>query len=113
MARRKKDRKVKKGIDYDKLVKIWNALVEAGDWMHIAGIARKTGINECTVRYYLDKYLKIGIEETRIDPKIKLRLVRIKPGVKLENILKALNLIKKVRSEIKDQSITSAFRPKH
>jgi len=112
MKKHKKARKVQKGIDYEKLVKIWNALVEAGDWIHIAGIARKTGINECTVRWYLDKYLKIGIDETRIYPKIKLRLVKVKPGIKLENIVKALNSIKQIRTEIKDHSISSAFKRK-
>ena len=99
IANLKRDRKVKSGIDYSKLVKIWNALAEAGDWLHIAEISRRTNIDECTVRWYLDRYLNKAIDEQRIHPTIKLRLVKLKPGMDLEHYIKALKVIKEGKAD--------------
>jgi hypothetical protein len=95
----KKDRAVRRGIDYKKLGKIWNVLTQDGSWLHIAEIARRTGINECTIRWYLDKYLKDAVEEERVGPKIKLRLIRIKPGLNLQSYLKALKYIDGIKKQ--------------
>ncbi len=93
--KRKHDRKVAKGIDYEKLAKIWYVI---GDWIHVAEISRRTKINESTVRWYLDKYLNNAIEQERISPTIKLRLVRLKPNMDLKSYIKALELIRKVKT---------------
>ena len=98
----KRDRKIKKGFDVEKISKIWNALSENKDWIHIAEIARRTGIDECTVRWYLDHYLKNAIEEERIVPTIRLRLVRIKPDLEIGSYIKALKFIKAVKSNGKE-----------
>lgn len=103
----KHDRKVRRGIDYDKLGRIWAVLAGAGDWLHVAEIARRTGINEVTVRWYLDRRMAAAIESQRIAPTIKLRLVRLKPGIQLPGFLKAMNLIKVVKE---DQKIQTALR---
>ena len=98
----KRDRKVRSGFDIEKLTKIWNVLAENKDWIHIAEISRRTDIDECTVRWYLDHYLKNAIEEERIVPTIRLRLVRIKPGLEIGSYIKALKFIKEVKSNGKE-----------
>lgn len=95
----KRNRKVGKGFDIEKLTKIWNTLAENSDWMHVAEISRRSSIDECTVRWYLDNYLKDAIEEERIVPTIRLRLVRLKVGLSLESYVNALNYIKKIKSD--------------
>jgi len=94
---KKRNREVRKGIDYKKLSKIWDVLSQDGNWLHVAEISRRSNIDECTVRWYLDHYLKDAIEEERIGPKIKLRLVRLKAGIELESYIKALNYINKIK----------------
>ena len=96
----KRDRKVRNGYDIEKLARIWKALAENNDyWLHVAEISRVTGINECTVRLYLNKYLRDAIEEQQILPKVRLRLVRLKPGMDLASYLKALRLIRGVKED--------------
>jgi len=93
----KRNRKVKTGFDIEKIAKIWKVLAEAGDWLHIAEISRRTNIHEATVRWYLDHYLDKAIEEERIVPKIRLRMVRLKPEMNFESFIRALRLIKEVK----------------
>ncbi len=104
----KRDRTTFKGPDHAKITKIWAVLATRNDWVHVAFIARQTGIHEATVRWYLDKYLAAAIEETHIDPSIRLRLVKLKPGIKLSGFLKAMELIKNV----KETPIQTAFSPR-
>ena len=94
----KRDRKVRRGFDIGKLTQIWNVLAQNGDWLHVAEISRRTKIDECTVRWYLDHYLKDAINEERIVPTIRLRMVRLKPNIDLNSYIKALNFIKEVKS---------------
>lgn len=93
----KRNRTIRSGIDYDKLAKIWNVLAEAGDWIHVAEISRRSKIHEATVRWYLDHYFKGVIEEARIVPTIRLRMVKLKPNAKFDSLVKALELIKEVK----------------
>jgi len=95
----KRDRKVKKGFDIEKLTKIWNVLAENIDWIHVAEISRRTKINECTVRWYLDHYLKDAVDEEKIVPTIRLRLIRLKPNINLNSYIKALKFIRRIRAE--------------
>jgi len=94
----KRDRKVRKGFDIEKLTKIWNVLAQSGDWLHIAEISRRTNIHEATVRWYLDHYLKNAINEERIVPTIRLRMIRLKPNIDLNSYIKALKFIKEVKT---------------
>jgi hypothetical protein len=93
----KRDRKVGKGFDIEKLAKIWRTLAEDGNWLHVAEISRRTGIDECTIRWYLDHYLKDAVDEERIVPAIRLRMVRLKPNMELSSYIKALNFITKIK----------------
>lgn len=93
----KRDRRVRKGFDTYKIAKIWKALSEEGGWLHIAEIARRTKINQVTVRWYLDNYFKNIIEEQKIAPTIKIRLVRLKQGVDFIAFVRALELIKSIK----------------
>lgn len=95
----KRDRKVRRGFDVEKLTKIWNVLNENSDWLHIAEISRRTGIDDCTVRWYLDNYLKGAIDEEKIVPTIRLRLIKLKSGMSLESYIMALKLIRKVKTD--------------
>jgi response regulator of citrate/malate metabolism len=95
----KRNRKVGKGFDIEKLTKIWNVLAENNDWLHVAEISRRTNINECTIRWYLDRYLKNAIDEEKIVPTIRLRMVKLKPNIDLNSYVKALKFIKEIKSK--------------
>ena len=97
VKKKKHDRKVRKGIDYEKLVKIWRVL-ESNPVVYVAQIARQTKIPESTVRYYLDKYLDRAVENRNPLPAVKLRLISLKPNIKVENYVKALQMIEKKKS---------------
>jgi hypothetical protein len=88
-------------MDREKLVRIWRALegakAEREGWLHVADIARRTGINPVTVRWYLDHYLDQAIEEQQLLPGIRLRLVRLKPGYDLLGYLKARESIRNIK----------------
>lgn len=100
VARKKrshKDRKVKIGIDYSKVGKIWVVLTKAGDWIHISAIAKLSGLHESTVRYYLNNYFNFFIEEQRISDSIKLRLVRLKEGTTFDSFINYLRNVEKIK----------------
>jgi len=94
----KRDRKVKNGFDVEKIAKIWKILAENNDWLHIAEISRRTNIDECTVRWYLDHYLNKAVDEERIGPKIKLRLIKLKENIEFESFIKALSFINEIKN---------------
>jgi hypothetical protein len=99
-----RDRKVRKGYDLEKLTRIWKDLSEnSGYWLHVAELSRITGMNECTIRIYLNKSLKDATEEQKILPGIKLRLVRLKPDMDIGSYIKALNYIEDIKSGQKKQ----------
>ena len=98
-GRIKRDRGVSKGFDVNKLYKIWIILAQNGDWMHIAEISRRSGIHEATVRWYLDHYMRNAIDEQRIVPTIKLRLVRLKPNMDFKTYVKALDYINEIKKD--------------
>jgi hypothetical protein len=111
MPKRKisRDRRVRQGPDHHKLARIWHVLASASDWLHIAEIARRTGINQVTVRWYLDHHMRQALEQAHIVPAIRLRLVKLKPGVQLKDFVKAMELIKDIKRE-KIQSALSATK---
>jgi len=91
-----RDRKVRRGLDREKLVRIWKVL-ESGEWLHIAEIARQAGLNECTVRWYLNQYLNQAVEQQQIAPTIRLRMVRLKAGMDLVGYMTAMKTIAEVK----------------
>ncbi len=102
MQKIKRNRKVRRGMDIEKTARIWTILAQAGDWLHIAEISRRAGIDESTVRWYLDHYLDKAIDQERIVPGIKLRLVKLKPNMNFEVYIKTLNLIKQIKTDKND-----------
>jgi len=95
----KKDRKVRKGFDIEKIAKIWKVLNERNDWMYINEIARESGINEVTVRWYLDHYFQKFIEERKLSESIRVRFVKLKENISLENMIKTIKIIKSVKHD--------------
>ncbi len=93
----RRDRKIKKGVDYEKITKIWNALAESGDWLHIAEISRRTKINRVTVGWYIDHYFKNFIEEQTIIPSIKLRLVKLKHDADFKKLIKSIEVLNSIK----------------
>lgn len=95
------NRKVRCGLDKEKLILIWRVLEgakEEGGWLHIAEIARRTSINEVTVRWYLNHYLNQAIEEQQVLPaSIHLRLIRLKPGIDLAGYIQARKSIEDIK----------------
>lgn len=87
---KKKNRTVAKGIDFNKVMKIWAVLKDAGDWIHINEISRRARMNNVTVRWYLDKYFQTEIEEQRMTEKIKLRFARLKSTSNLPGFIRFL-----------------------
>lgn len=96
---KKHQRRIKSGFDIEKLRKIWRTLEAQDDYAHVSGLAALTGINQVTVRYYLDHYLAEVTESVRIVPSIRLRLVKLKPGVELERHLMFLKVRQLARSQ--------------
>lgn len=95
----RRDRKIKAGIDFNKVAKIWKVLAESPGWLHISEIARRCGIKGPTVRYYLNNYFANFINEQRINESIKLRLIELKEDAtwnRLVTYLKSVEAIKRV-----------------
>lgn len=99
----RRDRKVKKGVDYEKVTRIWNALAESTDWLHLAEVSRRTKINRVTVGWYLDHYFKNFIDEEAIIPSIKLRLVKLKQDADFKKLIKFIEVLNKIK-KIKEAS---------
>lgn len=91
-----KDRKIRKGVDWDKIQRILDVLKNAEDYLSMREISRRSKINENTVRYYLvnhiSKYLDC-LDFQEVIPGLRLKLVKIKKGYNAEGILKTLRII--------------------
>jgi len=98
MKRHRKNRTIRKGVDYQKLKKIWQTLAESGDWLHINEISRRTGINNVTVRWYIDHYLTNEIEEQKLSGTIRVRFIRLRTTANLTNLLRYLKTVEKIKN---------------
>lgn len=98
MKKHKKDRKVRRGIDYNKVAWIFKTLFEAEDWISMREIARRSGMKEGTTRYYLVKHLDRFLDVQEIIPGLRLKLVKLKPGVSLNKIIRWLKVKEKLKS---------------
>jgi hypothetical protein len=97
----RRNRGVFAGYDPSKIVAIWKVMAEYGDFLHVAEIARRANMNQVTVRWYLDKYLKQMVEERRLAPSIRFRAVKLKPNADLPGLLRSLEFIRSVKKERK------------
>lgn len=94
-----KDRKVKKGVDWDKVQKILGVLKNAEDYLSMREIGKRSKVNENTVRYYLINHIGKHLDcldFQEIIPGLRLKLVKIKKGYDAEGILRTLRTIKKI-----------------
>jgi predicted transcriptional regulator len=57
---------------------IWNGLCKRIRYAEAKHIAKKLGLNEATVKWYLNKYYKQGLLDMRIRPSNKIKRYRIK-----------------------------------
>lgn len=71
----------------ENIAKIYKCLAETTDWLWIREIARRTGLNHKTVSRLLDKYFSHFIDERYMEQPFKVRLVRLRENVTLENIM--------------------------
>lgn len=94
----KKDRKVRRGVDFNKVAKIFKTLFEAQDWMTMRRIAMVSGLKEGTTRHYLVKHLDKFIDVQEVVPDLRLKLVKLKPGVSYNRVEKWL----KIKEKLKD-----------
>ena len=94
--RHKKDRSVRKGIDYNKVAKIWKTLAEAEDYLSIRETARRSGLDESTTRRYISNYLERFVDVQEIIPGLRLKLIKLKAGISFESIVKWLRIKEKL-----------------
>ena len=81
------------------IAKIYKCLAESPDWLWIREIARRTGLNHKTVSRLLDNYFSHFINERPMEQPFRVRLVKLKENVTLENIM-TLAAIKEKFKEI-------------
>lgn len=93
------------GPDLKKALLITKVLIETKEWIWIRELARKCKMPLSTVHYYLEKHLNHFIEEINTSQFIsytekekypKLRLLKIKEDVSLENVVKWLKIKEKI-----------------
>ena len=80
------------------VIKIVKCLEEArSTWLWYREIARRCGLNHKTVSRLIEKYLKESvIEQEGVEPFMKIRMVRIKPGSNLNSIFRYLSVKQKI-----------------
>lgn len=80
---------------YEKCKKILLFLKNKEEWSWIRQIAKNTGIKPYNVSYLIDRYLwryldVVDTSDVYGEYGLKVKLVRLKPGINVENVLKAL-----------------------
>jgi len=82
------------------VIKIVKCLLEAKDtWLWYREVARRSGLNHTTVSRLIDKYLKESvIEQEGVPPFLKIKMVRLKPGVSAKSILNYLAVKRKIEA---------------
>jgi hypothetical protein len=83
----------KPGLDERKVASIVGVLSRYPDGIWLRKLAEETGLNHATVAKYVDRVLKLLIEDTRLGSGAKplLRVIRLKPAV-LEELAKGKDL---------------------
>ena len=93
------------GPDLRKALLIAKVLIETKEWIWIRELSRKSNLPLSTVHYYLEKHLNRFVEEINTSQFIsydeggkypKLRLLKIKDGVSLQNVVKWLKIKQKI-----------------
>jgi len=93
------------GPDVKKALLITKILIETKEWIWVRELARKCKMPLSTVHYYLEKHLNRFFDEINTSQFIsyedgekypKLRLLKIKDGVSLQNVVKWLKIKEKI-----------------
>lgn len=79
------------------VAKIYKCLVSSKDWLWIREIARRTGLNHKTVSRILSNYFSHFIDERVLESPFRVRLIKLKEDVKLENIYTYIILKEKIK----------------
>ena len=79
------------------IAKIYKCLANAKDWLWLREIARRTNLNHKTVGRILDKYFSHFIDERILETPFRVRLIKLKEGVSLENIYTFIILKEKLK----------------
>lgn len=97
----------KAGFDKNKVNAILQVLIANSDGIWLRRIAKETGLHPSTVSKYIDGILRPLVEDTALgDKKPFLRVIRLKAvvmeklqeGKDLEQILKFLEVVNKIRN---------------
>lgn len=86
--------------ELENVIKIAKCLEQSKNtWLWYREIARRCGLNHKTVSRLIDKYLKESvIGQEGVEPFVKIRMVKIKPGVSVNNILRYIQVKLKIES---------------
>ncbi len=92
-----KDNKIRQD-EWKNVIKIVKCLFEAKDtWLWYREIGRRCKLNHKTVSRLIDKYLKESvIEQEGVPPFLKIKMVRLKPGVSARSILNYLRVKRRI-----------------
>jgi len=86
--------------ELENVIKIVKCLEQSKNtWLWYREIARRCNINHKTVSRLIEKYLKESvIQQEGVEPFVKIKMVKIKPGVSINNILRFLAVKQKIES---------------
>jgi hypothetical protein len=80
----------------ENIARIVRCLQDAGGWLWFREIARRTGLHHKTVSRLIDKHLSPFVEE-QVFEALKLRMVRLKPEVYLNGVLKFIRIKERLK----------------
>jgi len=94
-----KEDKIRKD-ELENVIKIAKCLEESkNSWLWYREIARRCRLNHKTVSRLIKNHLKESvIEQEGVEPFVKIKMVKIKPGVSINNVLRYLVVKQKIEA---------------
>ena len=77
------------------LIKIVQCLQQAGGWLWVREIGRRTGLHHKTVGRLIDAHLAMFVESQTMEP-FKLRMVRLKEDANMDKIARFISVQEKL-----------------
>ncbi|MBI2543003.1 MAG: hypothetical protein HYW24_02350 [Candidatus Aenigmarchaeota archaeon] len=86
--------------ELENVIRVVKCLEESRtSWLWYREIGRRCNLNHKTVSRLIDKYLRESIiEQEGVEPFLKIKMVRIKPGVNVNSILRYMEIKRKIES---------------
>ena len=86
--------------ELENVIRIVKCLEQSkNSWLWYREIARRCRLNHKTVSRLINKYLKESVtEQEGVEPFVKIKMVKIKPGVSINNVLRYLAVKQKIES---------------